>query len=104
MLHPKFRIVSHFAHPFQKFFHMWSNHAEFDEEAGRTNTWLVEIKSDVLVNFWGTLLSTRPLPKNERGCCYVRTGEDWGFTGESSTLVDYVMEHPPLEKKQTQVR
>ena len=64
----------------------------------------VEIKSDVLVNFWGTLLSTRPLPMNERGCCYVRTGEDWGFTGESSTLIDYVMEHPPLEKKQAQVR
>ena len=41
---------------------------------------------------------------NERGCCYVRTGEDWGFTGESSTLIDYVMEHPPLEKKQSQVR
>ena len=32
---------------YKDIFHMWSNHAEFDEEAGRTNTWLVEIKSEV---------------------------------------------------------
>ena len=32
---------------YQDIFHMWSNQAEFDEEAGRTNTFLVEIKSEV---------------------------------------------------------
>ena len=32
---------------YEDIFHMWSNHADFDEEAGRTNTYLVEIKSDL---------------------------------------------------------
>ena len=32
---------------YEDIFHMWSNHAEFDQEAGRTNTYLVEIKSEV---------------------------------------------------------
>ena len=35
-------------HPVYKdIFHMWSNHAEYDEDSGRTNTWLVEITSEV---------------------------------------------------------
>ena len=32
---------------YKDIFRMWSNHADFDEDAGRTNTWLVEIKSNV---------------------------------------------------------
>ena len=32
---------------YKDIFHMWSNHADFDEAAGRTNTYLVEIKSEV---------------------------------------------------------
>lgn len=32
---------------YKDIFRMWSNHAEYDEDAGRTNTWLVEIKSEV---------------------------------------------------------
>ena len=32
---------------YKDIFHMWSNHAEYDEKEERTNTWLVEIKSPV---------------------------------------------------------
>ena len=64
----------------------------------------VEIKGNVLVNFWGTLISSRPLPMNERDCCYVRTDDDWGFTGDTLSLIDYMAEHPPLEKKTVPVR
>lgn len=32
---------------FEDIFHMWSNHADFDKDTGRTNTYLVEIKSSV---------------------------------------------------------
>ncbi|WP_027727954.1 alpha-2-macroglobulin [Treponema sp. C6A8] len=32
---------------YKDIFHMWANHAEFDEDAGRSNTFLVKIKDNV---------------------------------------------------------
>ena len=32
---------------YKDIFKMWSNHSEYDEEAGRANTWLAEIKGEV---------------------------------------------------------
>ena len=32
---------------YKDIFRMWANHAEYDQEAGRSNTWLVEIKNEV---------------------------------------------------------
>ena len=32
---------------YKDIFKMWTNYAEYDEEAGRTNTWLAEIKGEV---------------------------------------------------------
>ena len=60
----------------------------------------VEIRDYVLVNFWGTLLSRKPLRLDERGCRYVRRDEEWGFTGDSCSLHDYMDQHPPEVVKQ----
>ena len=68
-------------------------HSDYDD------TVPLEIKKDILVYFWGTLISSRPLPMNEQNCCYIRPCDDWGFTGEKSMLIDYMAEHPPLVKK-----
>ena len=68
-------------------------HSDYDDAVP------VEVKKDVLVNFWGTLISSRPLQMNERDCCYIRPNDDWGFTGEETTLIDYMAEHPPSVKK-----
>ena len=54
-----------------------------------------EVREHVLVNFWGSLLSRKPLRLDERGCRYVRGGDDWGFTGEICGLHDYMDRHPP---------
>ncbi|BDC94797.1 alpha-2-macroglobulin family protein [Treponema bryantii] len=43
---------------YKDIFHMWSNHADFDEAAGRTNTYLVEIKSDVPHNTLVEVINT----------------------------------------------
>lgn len=60
----------------------------------------VEIRDYVLVNFWGTLLSRKPLRLDERGCRYVRNGDDWGFTGESCGLHEYMDKNPPTIVRQ----
>lgn len=68
-------------------------HSDYDDAVP------VEIKKDVLVNFWGTLISSRPLQMHERDCSYIRPNDDWGFTGEETSLIDYMAEHPPLAKR-----
>lgn len=68
-------------------------HSDYDDAVP------LEIKKNVLVNFWGTLISSSPLRMNERDCCYIRPSDEWGFTGETSMLIDYMAEHPPVVKK-----
>ena len=48
-------------------------HSDYDDAVP------VEIKKDILVNFWGTLISSRPLQMNERDCCYIRPNDGWGL-------------------------
>ena len=55
----------------------------------------VEIRDHVLVNFWGTLLSRKPIRLDDRGCRYIRRDVDWGFTGEVCCLHDYMDKNPP---------
>ena len=43
---------------YKDIFHMWYNQADYDEEAGRTNTYLVEIKSEVPHNVKVEIKST----------------------------------------------
>lgn len=63
-----------------------------------------EIKKDVLVSFWGTLISSQPLQLDERGCRYIRPKDEWGFTGEECTLNDYMAKHPPAVKRSARER
>ena len=64
----------------------------------------VEIREHVLVNFWGTLLSRKPLRLDEFDRCFVRSREDWGFTGDSCGLHDYMDKYPLAAAKQSAVR
>lgn len=63
---------------------------------------MAEIKSFVMVNHWGTILSKEPFPINEYGSYYP---EDWGYLDKSMNLAEFqaatpeqlaALQKPPL--------
>jgi len=62
-----------------------------------------EISKCVAVNFFGTLISSRPVRlescgKAGREFREIDPEKDWGYEGADSTLSEYMERHPPREK------
>lgn len=63
-----------------------------------------EIGKWILVNHWGTLISNVPvklIPNANGNNAYVDIDpeKDWNYEGVSSTLKEYMEEHPPKREK-----
>ena len=58
-----------------------------------------QIKEHIMVNHWGTIISTKPLKLDERNSLELRFDEktdewlDWNYEGAAYTLHDYVEEY-----------
>ena len=67
---------------YKDIFHMWANHTDFDDAAGRTNTYLVEIKSGVPHNISVEIFNTE-------GSCYSYYTLKPFVISEVSSMTDY---------------
>lgn len=65
----------------------------------------VQIANWIMVNHWGTLISSEPLKLNSRkgennAYLNIDPEEDWNYEGIAITLKEYMEQHPPHKKKQ----
>lgn len=65
----------------------------------------VQIANWIMVNHWGTLISSEPLKLNSRkeennAYLNIDPEEDWNYEGIAITLMEYMEQHPPHKKKQ----
>ncbi len=63
----------------------------------------VEIAERIVINHWGTLLSSRPIrlfgaPGSSRPCRMLQKA-DWSYEGADSTVQQYLERHPPRKEK-----
>ena len=63
-----------------------------------------QIANWITFDFWGTLISNRPLPLNshqtpENPYRSIEYGLDWDYTGQDSTVQEYMKKHPPKKEK-----
>ena len=64
----------------------------------------VEIGEWIMVNHWGTLISSEPIQldsyKTENNALrFIDPEEDWNYEGVSATLSEYMEQHPPKKQK-----
>ncbi len=63
----------------------------------------VEIAEHILVNHWGTLLSSRPIrllgTPGGRRYRFIDPEKDWNYEGVNSTVQKYLEQHPPRKAK-----
>lgn len=64
----------------------------------------VQIAEYILVNHWGTLLTSRPIRLNTHPASGKRyrlldPKRDWNYEGLSTTLQEYLKKHPPVKVK-----
>ena len=65
----------------------------------------VQLGNWILVNHWGTLISSRPVrltqvPYRDNAYRDIDPEKDWKYEGVESTLRDYMKRHPPKKEKQ----
>ena len=65
----------------------------------------VQISDWIVVNHWGTLLTSKPIrldkhPKTYRSYRDIDPEEDWNYEGYEMTLKEYLDEYPPKKEKQ----
>lgn len=51
-----------------------------------------QIKSSILVNFWGTVITNESLELDENDSLLINSEEDWNYTGDSMTIEEYLEE------------
>lgn len=63
----------------------------------------VEIADHILVNHWGTLLSSRPIrlfgAPGGKPYRLIDPDRDWNYEGTDSTVQKYLEQHPPRKAK-----
>lgn len=64
----------------------------------------MEIAEHILVNHWGTLISSKPVrldthPVNGKKYKVLDPENDWNYEGNGSTLQEYLKKHPPVKVK-----
>lgn len=65
----------------------------------------VQISDWIVVNHWGTLLTSKPIrldkhPKTYRSYRDIDPEEDWNYEGYELTVKEYLDEYPPKKEKQ----
>lgn len=65
----------------------------------------VQIGNWILVNHWGTLISSQPVkltqvPYRDNAYRDIDPEKDWKYEGVETTLRDYMKRHPPKKEKQ----
>lgn len=65
----------------------------------------VQIANWIMVNHWGTLISSKPLKLNSyktanNAFLNIDPENDWNYEGVDSTLSEYMEKHPPKKQKQ----
>jgi hypothetical protein len=64
----------------------------------------VQLGRWIMVNHWGTLISNKPVklepsPTIDNAYRDIDPETDWNYEGESTTLQEYMAEHPPEKPK-----
>ncbi len=64
----------------------------------------VQIAEYILVNHWGTLLTSRPIrldthPASGKRYRLLDPEKDWNYEGLGTTLQEYLKKHPPVKAK-----
>ena len=64
----------------------------------------VEISDRIIVNHWGTLLTSKPIHLNKHPQRFkfyrdIDPEEDWNYEGYNLTVKEYLAEHPPQKEK-----
>ena len=65
----------------------------------------VQLGNWILVNHWGTLISSQPVkltqvPYRDNAYRDIDPEKDWKYEGVETTLRDYMKRHPPKKEKQ----
>lgn len=65
----------------------------------------VQIANWIMVNHWGTLISSEPLNLNSyktanNAFLDIEPENDWNYEGIDSTVKEYMAQHPPKKEKQ----
>lgn len=65
----------------------------------------VQIANWIMVNHWGTLISSEPLNLNSyktanNAFLDIDPENDWNYEGIDSTVKEYMAQHPPKKEKQ----
>lgn len=65
----------------------------------------VQIANWIMVNHWGTLISSEPLNLNSyktanNAFLDIDPENDWNYEGIDSTIKEYMEQHPPKKEKQ----
>lgn len=64
----------------------------------------VQIANWIMVNHWGTLISSEPLNLNSRKAANnayldIDPENDWNYEGVEATVKEYMEQHPPKKEK-----
>lgn len=65
----------------------------------------VQIANWIMVNHWGTLISSEPLKLTPSGAVNnayldIDPEKDWNYEGVETTVAEYMEQHPPKKEKQ----
>lgn len=65
----------------------------------------VQIANWIMVNHWGTLISSEPLKLTPNGAVNnayldIDPEKDWNYEGVEATVAEYMERHPPKKEKQ----